>query len=113
MKPSPSIGRQLLRLSILGSGTALLAASLALLFFQLHEVRNGLLRRLETVADLIAHSSAAAVDFNDADAAATILGSLKTRPEIFSAGIVVNGRVFAEYGRPGKNLRAANFAGSP
>ncbi len=105
MTPSPSIGRQLRLLSIFGSGTALLAASLVLLFFQLHEVRNSLLRRLGTVADLIAFNSAAAVDFNDAEAATTMLGSLKTRPEILSAGITVNGRLFAAYYHQGAKVR--------
>ena len=99
MSSSPSIGRQLRWLSILGSGTALLAASLALLSFQLHEVRGSLVRRLETVAELIAFNSAAAVDFNDAEAAATMLSSLKTRPEMISAGIVVKGHIFAVYRR--------------
>jgi signal transduction histidine kinase len=98
MSPSSSIGRKLAWLSVLSSGAALLAASLALLFFQLQEVRSGLLRRLETVADLVAFNSASAVDFNDAEAAKAILGSLKTRPEIVAAGIIVKDRFFAVYG---------------
>src|SRR6202022_5113993 len=97
MSPSASIGSKLRWLSILSSGTAILAASIALLLFQLQEVRSSMLRRLETVADLIAFNSAAAVDFNDAEAASAMLASLKTRPEIVSAGIVVKGRVFAMY----------------
>jgi signal transduction histidine kinase len=96
--PANSIGRKLGWLSILSSSSALLAASLALLFFQLQEVRGSLLRRLETVAQLMAFNSASAVDFNDADAANAMLGSLKTRPEIVSARIVVKSRIFAEYG---------------
>ncbi|HEX9460630.1 MAG TPA: histidine kinase dimerization/phospho-acceptor domain-containing protein, partial [Thermoanaerobaculia bacterium] len=110
---SPSIGRQLRSLSILGSGTALLAASLALLFFQLHEVRSSLLRRYETVADLIAFNSASAVDFNDADAAATMLRSLKTRREVISAGIVANGRLFALYRREQLTVRASDLRHEP
>jgi signal transduction histidine kinase len=97
---SATIARKLGWLSILSSGSAILVASLALLFFQLQEVRAGLLRRLETMADLIAFNSAAAVDFNDPDTARMMLASLKTRPEILSAGIVVNGHLFAAYGRP-------------
>jgi signal transduction histidine kinase len=97
MKRSSSIGRKLRRLSILSSGTAVLAVSLALLFFQLQGVRRDLLRRLETVADLIAFNSAVAVDFNDADAATAMLSSLKMRTSIVTAAIVVNGRVFAMY----------------
>jgi signal transduction histidine kinase len=85
---------------IIGSGTALIAASLALLFFQLHEVRSSLVRRLGGVADLIAFNSAPAVDFNDAESANAILGSLKTRPGVIAAGIVARGQIFALYRRP-------------
>jgi signal transduction histidine kinase len=113
MSSSPSIGRQLRWLSMFSSGTALLAASLALLFFQLHEVRSGLLRRWETVADLIAFNSAAAVDFNDAEAATTMLRSLKTRPEVIAAGIVVKGQIFALYRRDQWKARASDLRHDP
>jgi signal transduction histidine kinase len=96
---SSSIGRNLGWLSIFSSSIALIAASLALLFFQLQEVKSSLVVRLETVAELIAFNIAAAVDFNDAEAAKTMLSSLKTRQAISSAGVVVNGRIFAFYSR--------------
>jgi len=99
---SRSIGRNLGWLSIFSSSIALLAASLALLFFQLEEVKSSLVVRLETVAELIAFNIAAAVDFNDAEAAKTLLESLKTRPQVLSAGVVVNGRIFAFYSRDGR-----------
>lgn len=101
MSPSPSIGRRLVWLSIFSSGAALLTASLALLFFQLQEVKSSQVLRLETVGDLIAFNVASAVDFNDAEAAKTMISSLKTRPAVMSAGIVVNGRMFAMYRRQG------------
>jgi signal transduction histidine kinase len=104
MSRSLSIGSRLRLLSILTSGTALLAASLALLVFQLQEVRTDMLRRLETVADILAFNSAAAVDFNDADAATTMLAALKTRPGVLSAGIVARGNIFATYVREGAKL---------
>jgi signal transduction histidine kinase len=104
MSSSPSIGRSLGWLSIFSSGTALLAASLALLFFQLQEVKSSLVVRLETVADLIAFNIASAVDFNDTEAARAMLGSLKTRPAVVSAGIVENGRIFAAYSRQGATV---------
>jgi signal transduction histidine kinase len=104
MSRSASIGRKLRWLSILSSGSAIVAASLVLLFFQVQEVRSSLLRRLETVADLIAFNSAAAVDFDDGEAANAMLASLKTRPEIDAAGIIVSGRVFAMYGGGYANL---------
>jgi signal transduction histidine kinase len=104
MSSSPSIGRSLGWLSIFSSGTALLAASLALLFFQLQEVKSSQVLRLESVSDLIAFNLASAVDFNDAEAAKAMLGSLKTRPAVVSAGVVVNGRMFAVYGRKGATV---------
>src|SRR5258706_7514352 len=104
MASSPSIGRSLGWLSIFSSATALIAASLALLFFQLQEVKSSQLLRLETVADLIAFNVASAVDFGDTDAARIMVGSLKTRPSVVSAGIVVNGRMFAAYGRKGATV---------
>ncbi|MCU1245690.1 MAG: periplasmic sensor signal transduction histidine kinase [Acidobacteria bacterium] len=102
---SSSIGRKLGWLSVLSSGSAILAASLALLFFQLQEVRSNLLRRLGTITELIAFNTAPAVDFNDPEAARAILGSLKVRPEITGAGIIVKGHLFAVYRGPGGQPR--------
>ena len=104
MWSSLSIGRQLGWLSAISSGAALLAASVALLFFQLQEVRSSSLLRLETVADLIAFNIASAVDFNDVQAATAMLGSLKTRTAVISAGVVVKGHVFAAYNRRGAKV---------
>lgn len=104
MKSSRSIGRSLRWLSILSAGIALVAASLALLYFQLQEVKSSLVLRVETVADLIAFNIAPAVDFNDPEAAKTLLDSLKTRRAIVSAAVVVNGRIFALYTRKNASL---------
>jgi signal transduction histidine kinase len=104
MSSSLSIGRQLGWLSVVSSGAAILAASMALLYFQLQEVRSSSLLRLETVADLIAFNIASAVDFNDPQAATAMLGSLKTRPAVISAGVVVDGHVFAGYRRSGATV---------
>lgn len=101
MPASASIGRRLGWLSIFSSATALLFASVALLFFQLQEVKSSLVLRLESVADLIAFNVASAVDFNDAEAAKVMLSAMKTRPSVISAGIIVNGRIFALYHRSG------------
>jgi signal transduction histidine kinase len=101
MPSSPSIGRNLGWLSIFSTGTALLAASLALLYFQLQEVKSHQVLRLETVGDLIAFNVASAVDFNDAETATAMISSLETQPAVLSAGIVVNGRMFALYRRKG------------
>jgi signal transduction histidine kinase len=104
MPASQSIGRRLGWLSVFSSGTALLAASVALLVFQLQEVKSNQVLRSETVADLIAFNVASAVDFGDTDAARTMISSLKTRKAVVSAGIVVNGRIFAAYSRKGATV---------
>jgi signal transduction histidine kinase len=98
MRGFSSIGGKLRWLGIISSSSAVGVASLALLFFQLHYERDNMLRRLDAVADLIAFHSAAAVDFDDADAATATLAWLKTRPSVEFAGIVVNNRLFAQYG---------------
>ncbi|HEV7488452.1 MAG TPA: ATP-binding protein [Thermoanaerobaculia bacterium] len=99
MARSSSIGRKLRWLSILSSGTAVLAVSVTLLFVQIQRARKDMVLRLGSVTELIALNSAVAVDFNDADAATALLSSLTTRPGVLTAAIVVNGRVFAIYRR--------------
>jgi signal transduction histidine kinase len=94
---SPTIGQKLTRLSILSSVAALLAASVALLAYDLHEMRSRLVRQQGTVATIIALNSASAVDFNDPEAARTTLAPLKIRPSVVAAGIVVDGRLFSSY----------------
>ena len=98
---SPSIGGWLRRLSLASSASALLAASLALLFVQVREQRNGIVRRYGTVADLLAFNVRAAVDFEDPESARRTLSSLAARREVSSAGIVVGERMFAAYSRKG------------
>lgn len=103
MRPdSPSIGRKLTWLSTLSSAAALLAASLALIFYDRHDARRAMIQRLQTISAVIAFNSAAALDFNDADAAQGVLASLRTRPNVVSAGIFVDGKLFARYLRDTK-----------
>jgi signal transduction histidine kinase len=97
MPRAAPIGAKLRWLSIISSATALIAASLVLLFVQVAELREGIVRRYATVADLLAFNLRAAVDFDDPDSARATLASLATRPEVVSAGIVVRGELFAAY----------------
>ena len=99
MNATTPIGRKLTWLSILSSGSALLAASLALFYFDLQHVRQELLVRMQTIGSIVAFNSASAVDFDDADAARTMLAALRTRPSIISAAIYVRGQLFASYAR--------------
>ena len=96
---SPSIGRKLTMLSALSSAGGLLAASLALMFYDLHDAKRAMTQRLQTISGMVAYNSVSAVDFNDPDAAQNVLESLKTRPSVVTAGILVNGKLFASYRR--------------
>jgi signal transduction histidine kinase len=99
---SPSIGRKITWLSTLSSAAGLLVASLALIFYDLHDARLAMIQRLQTISAMLAFNSASALDFNDADAAGAVLASLKTRPSVVAAGILVNRKLFAKYLRDGK-----------
>ncbi len=106
---SPSIGRRLMRLSVICSATALLLAGIVLFAYDVLDVRRTLVSRLHSVASLLAYNSASAIDFNDAESAALTLASLQTRAGIISASIVVQGRNFATYIRPGGKLPESNM----
>ncbi len=63
--------------------------------------RRGLVREISTIAEVLGRNSAAAVLFDDRQAAEETLSALSTRPNIISASILTpDGQVFAEYRRP-------------
>jgi signal transduction histidine kinase len=101
MRGSPSIGRKLTWVTALSSATALLAAGLALVLYDLYEVRRALVARVRTVGDFVSISTSSALDFNDRDTATAMLSALKAEPAVVSAGILVDGTYFATYGRDG------------
>ncbi len=101
MRGSPSIGRKLTWITALSSATALLAAGLALVLYDLYEVRRALVARVRTVGDFVSISTSSALDFNDRDTATAMLSALKAEPAVVSAGILVDGTYFATYGRDG------------
>jgi C4-dicarboxylate-specific signal transduction histidine kinase len=67
------------------SGVVLLLAFAALFFFQAYTLKQHSAHELAVVGEITAHNCAAAVMFKDEDAAAQILGGLKTMPQIVSA----------------------------
>jgi PAS domain-containing protein len=95
------IRRKVMLVMMLTTGLALLLACTALLSYELREYRHRLERDLTTLAKVIAANSAAAVSFDDAEAAAEMLAALKAEPQIVGARIYrQSGEPLAEYLRP-------------
>jgi C4-dicarboxylate-specific signal transduction histidine kinase len=67
------------------AGVVLLLAFAALFCFQAYTLKQHSAHELAVVGEITAHNCAAAVMFKDEDAAAQILGELKTMPQIVSA----------------------------
>jgi len=67
------------------SGVVLLFAFAALFYFQAYTLPRQSAHELAVVGEITAHNCASAVMFKDEDAAAQILGGLKTMPQIVSA----------------------------
>lgn len=99
---STSISAKLVRMNLLVSGTALLLACVAFFFYDLVSFQQSMVRTLAAEAEITGSNSVSALLFNDKQAAAATLASLRRSPDIMSAAIVTNdGKVFAEYRRPG------------
>lgn len=93
------IGRKLTLVVLVSSTAALLAASAALFAFQVYTFRQGFMRDLTSLAQVIATSSTASVTFKDSDDARDILGHLSAKQEIEGAFILLpNGRTLASFG---------------
>jgi C4-dicarboxylate-specific signal transduction histidine kinase len=90
-----------LRLVILATCTvALCVASSALFALQFYSFQRDFRRDLVAVAEIIAANSTAALSFNDEEAARENLGSLKAKPQITGAALVLaDGQTLAEVGR--------------
>ena len=84
LRDSP-IRRKITLVMMLISGGVLLFAFAALFYFQAYTLRQQSVHELAVVGEITAHNCAAAVMFKDEDAAAQILGGLKTMPQIVSA----------------------------
>jgi PAS domain S-box-containing protein len=84
---------------LITSSLALLSACAALFFFQSVSLREGIVRDLFALAEIIATQSTAAVTFQDRQAADEILKALKVKEQIVSAQIQTkDGELVASYG---------------
>ncbi|HEX5221375.1 MAG TPA: PAS domain-containing protein [Verrucomicrobiae bacterium] len=93
------IQQKMLVMTLLICGAVLLVAIVALFTFQVLNFRSSFQRDATTLATIIANNSAGAVAFKfDADAA-EMVGSLKVKPEVISASLVLpDGSVLANFG---------------
>ncbi len=103
-----------LRLVVLVTCTAALCvASSALFALQFYFFQRDFRRDLVAVAEIIAANSTAALSFNDEDAARENLASLRAKPQITGAALVLaDGRTLAYVGRvtiPGPGEAAPSF----
>ena len=99
---------KLVAMQLLTAGGVLLLFGALTLLNELRTTRSSLVTQLASTAELIGSNSMSALDFNDKDAAASVLASLQAAPDVASACISDReNRIFARYSRPGSPDLAA------
>ena len=97
-----SIGRKLTMIIVAISGLTLLLACLAIVVYDIVELRRGMVSDTSTLANMVAENSTAALTFHDAQAAKEVLRSLHTQPHVTAACLyTAEGQPFAIYDRNG------------
>jgi two-component system, sensor histidine kinase len=98
LEDARSIRRKLHAILLRGSLVSLLLAGLGMMTFDLVRYATAFRRDMETQADVLALSSQAALSFQDSQAAAETLRTLRARPSIELAALYdARGRLFASY----------------
>jgi signal transduction histidine kinase/ActR/RegA family two-component response regulator len=93
-----SIRRSLMRMIFLTSGVVLLVTSTGFCTYELLTFRQSSIQQLEILSRVIASNSTAALAFDNADDAASVLSAFKADPHIVAAALYdVHGKVFATY----------------
>ncbi len=106
-----SIGRKLTVIIMAISGLTLLLACLAIVVYDITQLRRGMVNDTYTLANMVAENSTAALTFHDAQAAKEVLRSLHTQPHVTAACLyTAEGRPFAIYDRSGDR---ENFSPPP
>ncbi|MFL6656637.1 MAG: ATP-binding protein [Massilia sp.] len=105
-----SVRSKMILMAVATTFVALLAASMAMLAYDLRTFERYWVDDLTTQADIIARVTAPALAFNDAHTATQNLSVLRVRPQILSAAVYTpNGARFATYadgkGDPGFPMR--------
>src|SRR5215471_10455960 len=87
---------------MLASSLALVFAAAAFIVYDIVAFRTAVVRRLSTVAEIVASNSASPLLFQDGDAAAATLSALQAEGHVRAAAIYdAQGRLFARYSAPG------------
>ena len=101
------IARELTRLNMLVSSSALLMACGAFFAIDLMTFREATLKNLSIQAQMAGSLSMSAIIFDDAERAGETLAAFASAPDILSAEILTpDGKSFATYRRPGSPLGA-------
>src|SRR5665213_2045042 len=94
------VQQKMVLMTLLICGAVLCVAIAALFSFQVLNFRSSFERDEATLATIIANNSTAALAFTDDTAANEVVGSLKAKPTIVSACLVLtDGTLFAHYGK--------------
>jgi signal transduction histidine kinase/ActR/RegA family two-component response regulator len=102
MRDSGSVRRKLILMAVSTTLAALVAASVAMLLFDLRAFQRYWTDDLMTQADIMARVTAPALAFNDNETARQNLAVLRVRPQILAAAIYTSaGARFAGYVAPG------------
>jgi PAS domain S-box-containing protein len=104
------IQRKMLLMTLLICGTVLLVAIAALFVFQVINFRSNFQRDNSTLAAIIANNSAGAMAFKDDGVATEVVGSLKAKPTVLSASLVLpDGTLLAHFGKTETAQTLAQF----
>ncbi len=96
--PHTPIRRKLMSMILLTSGAVLLLAVSSFLVYDFVTFRDVTKRHLQTVGDVIAANSTAALAFDNPEDASTILAAVKAEPHVVAAALYdAGGKLFAVY----------------
>jgi signal transduction histidine kinase/ActR/RegA family two-component response regulator len=95
---STPIRRTLMRMNFLSSGVVLLVTSCAFFAYEFLTFRQSSIQQLQILSSAIASNSTAALAFDNAEDAASVLAAFKSDPHIVAAALYdTRGKVFAVY----------------
>jgi signal transduction histidine kinase len=90
------IRQKLMLIAMLTTGGALLLAGIAIIYFNISRFQEEMKRDLESLAEIVAQNSTAAVSFRDPAAETETLNALRARPSIVGAAVYdKEGHLFA------------------
>src|ERR1700692_2840223 len=112
MKPSRDLPLQkkMLVMTLVICGAVLCVAIAALFTFQVLNFRYNFQRDASTLAAIMAYNSAGAMSFKDEDAAAEVVGSLKAKPSVVAACLILpDGASLAHFGKADNDKTHSDF----